>query len=220
MHRIDTPSRQKDKFGSGKDGFTKGDPQTGTPATEVSPDILDAMQEEIAAVIEDSDSGLTLNKNKNNQLVTAIKNIISSVGMLATEVKIGVMRVCTQSEANAGVIDNAVITPKKLRYGFSIQTGDSGYIALPSWLGGWICQWGSAMANQSESATGTLNTFPMTYPRACSLIVASDYASASAACATFATGAYATSGFRCWARNPAAAGAFVTAVGRYISIGN
>ncbi|HDX8614906.1 TPA: hypothetical protein RQN55_001046, partial [Aeromonas dhakensis] len=77
MHRIDTPSRQKDKFGSGKDGFTKGNPQTGTPATEISPEILDAMQEEICAVIEDSESGVVLDKSKNNQLVTAIKEIFS-----------------------------------------------------------------------------------------------------------------------------------------------
>lgn len=30
MHRIDTPTAQKDKFGAGKNGFTAGNPQTGT----------------------------------------------------------------------------------------------------------------------------------------------------------------------------------------------
>lgn len=35
MHRIDTKTAQKDKFGAGKNGFTRGNPQTGTPATEV-----------------------------------------------------------------------------------------------------------------------------------------------------------------------------------------
>ncbi len=70
MHRIDTPSRQKDKFGAGKDGFTGGDPQTGTQATQVSADILDALQEEICAVVEGS--GLSLDKTNNNQLLTAI----------------------------------------------------------------------------------------------------------------------------------------------------
>ena len=33
MHRIDTKTAQKDKFGAGKNGFTRGNPQTGTPAT-------------------------------------------------------------------------------------------------------------------------------------------------------------------------------------------
>lgn len=77
MHRIDTPSRQKDKFGSGKDGFTKGNPQTGTPATEISPEILDAMQEEICSVIELS--GLQLNKTENDQLFKAIEAMLDAV---------------------------------------------------------------------------------------------------------------------------------------------
>ncbi|WP_323936160.1 hypothetical protein [Aeromonas veronii] len=76
MHRIDTPSRQKDKFGSGKDGFTRGDPQTGTPATEVSADILDTMQEEICAVVEEA--GISLDKENNSQLLSAIKKLASS----------------------------------------------------------------------------------------------------------------------------------------------
>ncbi|EOK6286159.1 hypothetical protein M8806_22220, partial [Escherichia coli] len=28
MHRIDTKTAQKDKFGAGKNGFTRGNPQT------------------------------------------------------------------------------------------------------------------------------------------------------------------------------------------------
>ncbi len=31
MHRIDTPTAQKDKFGQRKNGFTNGDTTTGTP---------------------------------------------------------------------------------------------------------------------------------------------------------------------------------------------
>lgn len=76
MHRIDTSTAQKDKFGAGKNGFTSGNPQTGVPATEVSAAILDSMQEEIAGVIEDADSGLALDKQDNHQLAAAIKAII------------------------------------------------------------------------------------------------------------------------------------------------
>ncbi|MFM5440107.1 hypothetical protein ACET9K_11700 [Aeromonas enteropelogenes] len=77
MHRIDTSTAQKDKFGAGKNGFTLGNAQTGVPPTEVSADILDAMQEEICAVIEDPESGMSLDKQKNNQLSLAIKSVIS-----------------------------------------------------------------------------------------------------------------------------------------------
>ena len=157
--------------------------------------------------------------NQKDDVVVTVKKLWGWVKQ-ASETVLGMMKVATQAQTDAGTADDVAITPKKLRYGFSIQTGASGYIALPSWLGGWICQWGSSIANTADSVNGTLNTFPMTYPNACSMVVTSDYGTASAACASFATGSYTASTFRCWARNPATAGTFVTAVGRYISIGN
>ena len=60
MHRIDTPTAQKDKFGQGKNGFTRGNPQTGTPATQIDYSYCDAIQEEIANVIESA--GIKLDK--------------------------------------------------------------------------------------------------------------------------------------------------------------
>lgn len=71
MHRIDTPTAQKDKFGAGKNGFTKGYSPTGTPATEIDETILDAWQEEICAVIEGA--GIKLEKSNRGQLLDAIK---------------------------------------------------------------------------------------------------------------------------------------------------
>lgn len=78
MHRIDTSTAQIDKFGAAKNGFTSGNPQAGVPATEVSAEILDAMQEEICAVIEAA--GLALDKAKNNQLLAAVQAAIYPVG--------------------------------------------------------------------------------------------------------------------------------------------
>ncbi|UJQ36117.1 tail fiber protein [Aeromonas caviae] len=78
MHRIDTSTAQKDKFGAGKNGFTSGNPQTGVPATEVSAAILDAMQEEICTLIESA--GIVLDKTKNNQLLAAVQTSIYPVG--------------------------------------------------------------------------------------------------------------------------------------------
>lgn len=76
MHRIDTPTAQKDKFGAGKNGFTRGNPQTGTPATELDDDYFDAIQEELVGVIEAS--GVAPDKNKRNQLLGAMKLILLS----------------------------------------------------------------------------------------------------------------------------------------------
>ncbi|EME5929138.1 hypothetical protein VY484_004678 [Escherichia coli] len=52
MHRIDTKTAQKDKFGAGKNGFTRGNPQTGTPATDLDDDYFDMLQEELCSVVD------------------------------------------------------------------------------------------------------------------------------------------------------------------------
>ncbi|KAA6118660.1 hypothetical protein F3I20_21885 [Candidatus Pantoea gossypiicola] len=71
MHRIDTSTAQKDKFGQGKNGFTDGDPSTGRQSTDLNADMFDALQEEVCAVIEAAN--ITLKKGELNQLLTALK---------------------------------------------------------------------------------------------------------------------------------------------------
>lgn len=88
----------------------------------------------------------------------------------ATESVSGVAKVATQSDVNAGSSDSVLVTPKKLRFGFSFQTGQSGYIALPSWLGGFIIQWGAAFNNPSAT---TITEFPLSFPNECFNVVAS-----------------------------------------------
>lgn len=76
MHRIDTPTAQTDKFGVGKNGFTRGNPQTGVPATALDDDYFDAVQEELAGVIEAAD--IVLDKSNRAQVLAAIKKLIGS----------------------------------------------------------------------------------------------------------------------------------------------
>lgn len=76
MHRIDTATAQKDKFGAGKNGFTRGNPQTGTPATDLDDDFFDMLQEELAGVVEAT--GVALDKKKRNQLLTAVNKLFTS----------------------------------------------------------------------------------------------------------------------------------------------
>ncbi|MFM1340242.1 phage tail protein [Yersinia enterocolitica] len=75
MHRIDTPTAQVDKFGAGKNGFTRGNPQTGVPATALDDDYFDAVQEELAGVVEAA--GFVLNKADRAQLLAAIQHLIT-----------------------------------------------------------------------------------------------------------------------------------------------
>lgn len=79
MHRIDShgtavalPSPAA--VGATVGYFTEGNPGTGTPATVVSADWANALQEELAYVIEQA--GVTLDKTVRTQLKTAIENMI------------------------------------------------------------------------------------------------------------------------------------------------
>ena len=76
MHRIDTKTAQKDKFGAGKNGFTRGNPQTGTPATDLDDDYFDMLQEELCSVVEAS--GASLEKGRHDQLLTALRELLLS----------------------------------------------------------------------------------------------------------------------------------------------
>lgn len=64
MHRIDTSTAAPGGF------FTEGDPTVPTAATRVSADFLNALQQEMCAVIEGA--GLALNKADNTQLLQAL----------------------------------------------------------------------------------------------------------------------------------------------------
>ena len=69
MHRIDTSTATSDGL------FTEGDPLVPTPATVVSADWLNSVQEELAAIV--ANAGLELQKADNTQVLTAILQIIA-----------------------------------------------------------------------------------------------------------------------------------------------
>lgn len=56
------------------------------------------------------------------------------------------------------------------KLGFVVLLAASGYIKLPSWLGGVIFQWGSV--NTSAANTFANWTFPLAFPTACVLLLA------------------------------------------------
>lgn len=72
MHRIDAPG-----FAVGN-LFTEGNPALGVPATEVSDDWLNDVQEELTTVIEGQ--GITLVKGQQDQLQSAILDMIGEGG--------------------------------------------------------------------------------------------------------------------------------------------
>lgn len=95
---------------------------------------------------------------------TALVNSAWFKSEAAAEANAGTAKVATQAQTVAGADDTTIVTPKKLRAGFAWTFAQSGYIALPSWLGGLIFQWG--MAWIPGSALNVAMTLPVAFPNA------------------------------------------------------
>lgn len=98
MHRIDGPGATVDNK------FTDGDPVGGVQATVVTDDWLNAVQEEVARVIENA--GIVLSKSKNGQLLEAIDLKVTSAipsppPDASTTVK-GIVELATDTETQEG----------------------------------------------------------------------------------------------------------------------
>ena len=66
--------------------------------------------------------------------------------------------VAPQVDVDAGVSSTSAVSPATLRWGIRTSlSATSGYVAMPSWLGGWILQWG-----QYTSTSGAIDT--ITFP--------------------------------------------------------
>lgn len=116
MHRIDGPGA------TAENRFTDGDPVAGTPATMVTDDFMNDVQEEIMSVL--TDRGIAPVKGVQNQLLTAIKALVANIAQ-ATELIRGAAKIATQALTNAGTDDTTIVTPKKLSVWFSTVVGQA-----------------------------------------------------------------------------------------------
>ncbi|MGU4370927.1 gp53-like domain-containing protein [Escherichia coli] len=158
MHRIDTKTAQKDKFGAGKNGFTRGNPQTGTPATDLDDDYFDMLQEELCGVVEAS--GASLEKGRNDQLLTALHALLLSRKNPFGDIKSdGTVKTALE---NLGLGEAA-----KLGAAVGV-TGNTGRILIPALIGGVeqniIFQWVSGFLSDSTGVATV--TLPMAFPNA------------------------------------------------------
>lgn len=141
MHRIDTKTAQKDKFGAGKNGFTRGNPQTGTPATDLDDDYFDMLQEELCSVVEAS--GASLEKGRHDQLLTALRALLLSRKNPFGDIK------------SDGTVQTAL---ENLGFGERLLEAD-GYFELP---GGLLLQWGHGSIHASSAIIQFKKSFNVT----------------------------------------------------------
>lgn len=173
MHRIDTKTAQKDKFGAGKNGFTRGNPQTGTPATDLDDDYFDMLQEELCGVVEAS--GASLEKGQHDQLLTALRALLLSRKNPFGDIKSdGTVKTALENlglgeaaKRNVGTGANQIPDMGS----FTLSVSGTGYQKLPS---GFILQWGSIGA--PGIAQDVVTHFPIAFPNRClRVLVSQDY---------------------------------------------
>ncbi|MDD1141632.1 phage tail protein [Pseudomonas sp. TNT2022 ID233] len=91
---------------------------------------------------------------------------LAALAAQATEINQGTAKVATDAQMLDNANDAVIVTPKKARKGFAISLTANGYIALPTWLGGWIVQWGSGLYSSDTPVP-----FTLAFPNACLAVV-------------------------------------------------
>ncbi|SEC24433.1 hypothetical protein SAMN05216178_3957 [Pseudomonas saponiphila] len=81
----------------------------------------------------------------------------------ASEVNRGTAKVANLAQMLADTDDSVIVTPKKLRWGFSISLAANGYIVFPSWMGGLVVQWGSGTSS-GATAENLSVAMPLAWP--------------------------------------------------------
>ncbi|HBM8658967.1 gp53-like domain-containing protein [Escherichia coli] len=157
MHRIDTKTAQKDKFGAGKNGFTRGNPQTGTPATDLDDDYFDMLQEELCSVVEAS--GASLEKGRHDQLLTALRALLLSRKNPFGDIKSdGTVKTALENLGLGEAAKRDVGTGDNQIPDMGAFASGSGWFRLP---GGYIVQFGTFAGNTTRFISGH---FPIPFP--------------------------------------------------------
>ncbi|MCV5084410.1 hypothetical protein OFB78_27655 [Escherichia coli] len=158
---MDTKTAQKDKFGAGKNGFTRGNPQTGTPATDLDDDYFDMLQEELCSVVEAS--GASLEKGRNDQLLTALRALLLSRKNPFGDIKSdGTVKTALENLGLGEAAKRDVGTGENQIPDMASFASGDGWMKLPN---GKILQYGRGEAMPKLSTQTMRITFPIPFPK-------------------------------------------------------
>ena len=170
MHRIDTKTAQKDKFGAGKNGFTRGNPQTGTPATDLDDDYFDMLQEELCGVVEAS--GASLEKGQHDQLLTALRALLLSRKNPFGDIKSdGTVQTALENLGLGEAAKRNVGTGENQIPDMSSYASGSGWRKMPD---GSIEQWGRISFPGEHGPVSANVSFPIPFTQTPGIVIVCD----------------------------------------------
>ncbi len=170
MHRIDTKTAQKDKFGAGKNGFTRGNPQTGTPATDLDDDYFDMLQEELCSVVEAS--GASLDKGRHDQLLTALRALLLSRKNPFGDIKSdGTVKTALENLGLGEAAKRNVGTGENQIPDMSSYASGSGWRKMPD---GSIEQWGRISFPGEHGPVSANVLFPIPFTQTPGIVIVCD----------------------------------------------
>ena len=170
MHRIDTKTAQKDKFGAGKNGFTRGNPQTGTPATDLDDDYFDMLQEELCSVVEAS--GASLEKGRHDQLLTALRALLLSRNNPFGDIKSdGTVPTALENLSLGEAAKRNVGTGENQIPDMSSYASGSGWRKMPD---GSIEQWGRISFPGEHGPVSANVSFPIPFTQTPGIVIVCD----------------------------------------------
>ncbi|WP_024227424.1 gp53-like domain-containing protein [Escherichia coli] len=170
MHRIDTKTAQKDKFGAGKNGFTRGNPQTGTPATDLDDDYFDMLQEELCSVVEAS--GASLEKGRHDQLLTALRALLLSRKNPFGDIKSdGTVKTALENLGLGEAAKRNVGTGENQIPDMSSYASGSGWRKMPD---GSIEQWGRISFSGEHGPVSANVSFPIPFTQTPGIVIVCD----------------------------------------------
>ena len=170
MHRIDTKTAQNDKFGAGKNGFTRGNPQTGTPATDLDDDYFDMLQEELCSVVEAS--GASLEKGRHDQLLTALRALLLSRKNPFGDIKSdGTVKTALENLGLGEAAKRNVGTGENQIPDMSSYASGSGWRKMPD---GSIEQWGRISFPGEHGPVSANVSFPIPFTQTPGIVIVCD----------------------------------------------
>lgn len=155
--------------------YTDGSVAGGIAATRLRAAAFNAMQEELAHIVESA--GLALDINDMTQVLKAIQKLtlsranpfadIKSDGAAAISTALTNLGLGEAAKRGVGTGENQIPDMSS----FASALSSNGYQKLPSGL---IIQWGAAVAGiGSTGGTGNIVSFPVAFPRYCAQIITS-----------------------------------------------